>query len=267
MSGLTVVGTGIKLVSQVTVEASAHIKSADKIFYHLPGDLDRQWILQQRPDAESLQSEYKPGKRRLDSYEAMVKRIVTAVFANQKVCAVFYGHPGVFVLPAHEAIKQVRAAGYDAHMLPGISAEDCLYADLGFDPAVSGCQTFEATDFLLYQRPFSAHSHLILWQIGVLGELRKREENGRLQPHQHAINILVQKLLQQYPHDHHVTIYEAAQLPIQVPKIESVPLEKLNQANITPISTLYVPPFGDAKIDEEMFIKLRMKREDLLKQW
>jgi len=31
-------------------------------------------------------------------------------------------------------------------MLPGISAEDCLVADLGIDPASSGCQSYEAND-------------------------------------------------------------------------------------------------------------------------
>jgi hypothetical protein len=39
-------------------------------------------------------------------------------------------------------------------MLPGISAEDCLFADLGIDPGIYGCQSYEATDFLANGRPW-----------------------------------------------------------------------------------------------------------------
>jgi len=34
-------------------------------------------------------------------------------------------------------------------MLPGISAEDCLFADIGVDPGIYGCQSFEATDLFV----------------------------------------------------------------------------------------------------------------------
>jgi hypothetical protein len=40
--------------------------------------------------------------------------------------------------------------GFDAVMLPGISAEDCLFADLGIDPGMIGCQSFEATDSITF---------------------------------------------------------------------------------------------------------------------
>jgi hypothetical protein len=34
-------------------------------------------------------------------------------------------------------------------MLPAVSAEDCLFADLGVDPGAAGCQSHEAADFLI----------------------------------------------------------------------------------------------------------------------
>src|SRR3546814_12671609 len=37
-------------------------------------------------------------------------------------------------LVPHKAIAQARAEGLEAHMEAGVSAEDCLYADLGIDP-------------------------------------------------------------------------------------------------------------------------------------
>ena len=57
-----------------------------------------------------------------------------------RLCAVVYGHPGVFVYASHEAVRRCRLEGLPARMLPGISAEDCLLADLGVDPGVRGCR-------------------------------------------------------------------------------------------------------------------------------
>ena len=65
----------------------------------------------------------------------------------------FYGHPGIFAWSPHKVIKVARAEGYQAHMEPGISAEDCLYADLGIDPGRCGCQHYEASQLLFYETP------------------------------------------------------------------------------------------------------------------
>jgi hypothetical protein len=57
--------------------------------------------------------------------------------------------------------------GVSARMLPGVSAEDNLIADLGVDPA--GLQSYEATGFLVYKYRFDTSAGLVLWQVGVLG--------------------------------------------------------------------------------------------------
>jgi predicted XRE-type DNA-binding protein len=58
--------------------------------------------------------------------------------------------------------------GHLARMLPAISADSCLYADLEIDPARDGCQSFEATDFLVHDRLVDSRSLLIHWQIGMI---------------------------------------------------------------------------------------------------
>ncbi|OAX34568.1 hypothetical protein K503DRAFT_832959 [Rhizopogon vinicolor AM-OR11-026] len=77
--------------------------------------------------------------------KAMCEVMLKDVRAGHHVLGVFYGHPGVFVSPSHRAIAVARQEGYKARMLPGISAEDFMFADLEFDPAYSGCRTCEAT--------------------------------------------------------------------------------------------------------------------------
>ena len=82
-------------------------------------------------------------------------------------------------------------------MVPGISAEDCLIADLGIDPAVNGCQSYEATDFLMNARLIDPSSQLILWQAGALGDWTFQTRGYDLK----ALPLLVEKLLTLYPPD------------------------------------------------------------------
>ena len=85
------------------------------------------------------------------------------------VLGVFYGHPGVFVSPTHRALALASKEGYYAKMLPGISAEDYMFADLDFDPSVYGCMTCEASELLLRNRRLNPSTHNIIWQVGSVG--------------------------------------------------------------------------------------------------
>jgi len=87
--------------------------------------------------------------------------------------------PGIFAWSPHKAIEVPRAEGFKAHMEPGISAEDCLYADLGIDPGRFGCQHFEASQLLFYERRIDPTGYLVLWQAGLVGDVSlKRFSTG-----------------------------------------------------------------------------------------
>ncbi len=149
---LTVVGTGVKAASHATLEAVSYIRAAEKLLFLVADPITAEWLAELNPTAESLHSMYEAGRIRREIYSGMVDLILGHVRAGRRVCAALYGHPGIFAVPGHEAISRARSEGFPAVMLPGISAEDCLFADLGVDPARHGCQSFEATDFLLSQR-------------------------------------------------------------------------------------------------------------------
>lgn len=259
---LAVVGTGIQMITHITAQAESLVRQADKVFYTIPDQLGDAWMQTLNPTAESLSPLYKGQSRRLDTYQLMVERIITAVRADLQVCAVFYGHPGVFVLPAHEAVKQARAEGYLAWMCPGISAADCLFADLNIDPATYGCQSYEATDFLINRPQIETSSHLILWQIGAIGNMQephKRKAQG--------LQILAEVLQAHYSAPHSVTIYEAAPHADYRPRIHSVPLHQLACAPVTTLSTLYVPPAHQKAPDYGMMARLGITPQEVNKDW
>lgn len=251
---LLVVGTGYLIAGQVTPQAEAAMRQADKLFYSVGSVLTRIWIEGLNASAESLHDTYGVDKDRSLSYQEMVGRILAAVRKGIKVCVALYGHPGVFAQPGHAAIRQARAEGYEARMLPGISAADCLYADLGVDPGARGCQSFEATDFLLRRRLFDPTSALILWQIGAIGVVALPSAPCN----RDGLQILCEVLGQHYPADHEVVIYEASGLPIREPFILRVPLSGLQAAEVSWASTLYVPPLADRPADPDMLDRLEL---------
>jgi uroporphyrin-III C-methyltransferase len=94
---------------------------------------------------------------------------------------------------------------------------------------------------------------LVLWQIGLVGveDVRHTELWSA-----EGLAVLVDTLLETYPADHEVVVYEASTLPIAPPKIVRVALAKLTAAPVTAISTLYVPPLPDRDTDLEMARRL-----------
>lgn len=250
---LTVVGTGMLIAGQVTQEALSAIASAEKLYFLVTDIVTSRWLGQLNASAESLYGCYGDGKPRDETYAEMVDRILGSVREGRRVVAAFYGHPGVFVAPSHEALRQAIAEGYSAQMLPGISAEDCLFADLAIDPGERGCQSFEATDFLLRRRIFDPTSTLILWQIGGIGVF---DFHSRPLWSRRGLEVLERTLLRTYPASHEVVVYEAVPYPTLPPKILSIPLAELAGADVSIRSTLYVPPLADRESDPAVLAAL-----------
>ena len=236
---LVVVGSGIKAVAQTTLEAVACIRRAERVFYVVDEPVTERWIRRLNPTAESLDHYYAEGKPRHKTYKEMADRLVATVRAGVDVCAVFYGHPGIVVDTSHEAIRRLRRAGFPARMLPGISTEDCLLADLNVDPAATGCQSFEATDFLAGRRRFDPSSVLILWQVGALGEPSLHDG---LPCRRERLEVLTSVLRRSYAARHRIALYEAAQFPACRPVVRWIRLAELPRTRIWPVMTVYIPP-------------------------
>lgn len=249
---LACVGIGIMLGSHITPLARSHIQTADVVFVAVSDGIVELWLKEMHADVRSLQPFYAEGKRRTQTYREMVDAMLSEVRAGKRVCAVFYGHPGVFAWAPHRAIKVAREEGYLAHMEPGISSEDCLYADLGIDPGSVGCQHFDTTQYMLYRRQVDPSAWLILWQVGLAGE----QTGHRFATGAAHRQVLVDVLARDYPRDHEVIVYRAATLPTQVPRMERMPLERLVEADLDGADTLAIPPGRPLQADLEIQARL-----------
>ena len=251
---LVCVGLGMTLGSHLGPLARSHIEQADVVFAGVSDGIVELWLQRMHRDVRSLQPYYREGKSRMQTYRQMVEAILTEVRAGRKVCGVFYGHPGVFAWAPHKAIEVARSEGFAAHMEPGISAEDCLYADLGIDPGRFGCQHYEASQLLFYQRRIDPTAYLVLWQVGLVGD----QSLARFSTGPAYRQVLVEVLARDYPLEHEVIIYRTPTLPIQSARIERVTLGNLPQAEIGMADTLVVPPARAMLVDHEMRGRLDM---------
>jgi len=249
---LVCVGLGMTLGSHLGPLARSHIEQADVVFAGVSDGIVELWLTRMHKDVRSLQPFYREGKSRMQTYRQMVDAILTEVRAGQRVCGVFYGHPGVFAWAPHKSIEIARREGYPAHMEPGISAEDCLYADLGIDPGKFGCQHFEASQLLFYQRRIDPTAYLVLWQVGLVGD----QSLARFSTGPAYRQVLVDVLANDYPLDHEVIIYRTPTLPIQQARIERVTLGELPQADVGMADTVVIPPARPLQADPAMRARL-----------
>ncbi|OAX32463.1 hypothetical protein K503DRAFT_870137 [Rhizopogon vinicolor AM-OR11-026] len=175
--------------------------------------------------------------------------MLKAVRAGHDVLGVFYGHPGIFVSPSHRAIAVAREEGYRARMLPGISAGDYLFADLEFDPSLHGCNTYEATELLLRDKPLDRSIHNIMWQVGSVGVIDMEFEKSKF-------HLLVDRLEKDFGPDHKVVHYIGAVLPQSTTTMDTFTISDLRKEDIAKqfgtVSTLYIPPRDESLVNPNM---------------
>ena len=254
---LNIVGCGLH-PGHMTLETESLIKAADIVLLVAPNPLSITHIQSLNKRVEHLGRFYGEDMDRAQIYQKMADEIVHQVKEQQSVCVVFYGHPGIFVLSTHMAREQLLADAYPVKMYPGISADACLFADLGLDPASTGCQSYEATQFLLTRRQIDTGAALILWQIGLVGEHTLRA----YKPASRGLQAMTQLLLGSYPPDHHVCIYEAPTLPGFAARTEWLSLCDLPSAQLKEWSTLLIPAASELTFASERVEWLGLQLSD-----
>ena len=254
---LVCVGTGLRMAGQLTPLSKSYIESFDVVFAAIPNMFTREWLKGVAKNYVCILDHYDDaqldGKNRRDTYRRMADTILAEVRAGKKVCAAFYGHPGIFACISHMAIKDARAEGFEAHMEPGISALDCLVADLGIDPGNNGMISMEATQFMIFERVIDPSALFVVWQIGIAGDLTLK----RYDTEPAHLQIIVNKLARTYSLDHEVILYEAATHALEQTRAEKIRLGDLPSASLKQHTTLVIPAAQSMQYDEDIMHQLK----------
>lgn len=204
-----IVGLGLDPAGQLTIEAAAWLKQVDHLLY-LPSPAG-QWLADHEPRAVST------------TLTTALSQILPLLAQEQTICLAVGGHPAM--QPGLRAVvQQIRQAGYEVWLTAAISVEDCLFADLGFDPGRGGCQSFSASHFLTHQPRFDSRATLLLWDLVALSR-------PELLP-------LTELLQRHYPADYPIILYEAGLRP----EYRQCPLSQLPESNPSPETVVCVRP-------------------------
>ena len=244
---LSLVGTGIKTLSHLTKEAEAHIKQSDIVLSLVNEPVMMEWINKYSKKNISLDAVYFGSDKRSQAYEEITKFIINTLDDYEFVCVLFYGHPTVFASPGINAIKMADGLGVNTVVLPAMSAEDCMFADLKINPGDCGCFSVEATDLILRNRVFDVNSHLIVWQVAMIGNVEHSKAVNLK-----ALSILKNYLLKKYPKDHVIYSYEASIYPGMKCNSSGFCLAELENQKYTTITSLYIPPLDKSRINQDV---------------
>ncbi|WP_298624410.1 SAM-dependent methyltransferase [uncultured Legionella sp.] len=257
MPQLIIIGSGIKSLAHLTQEVLVIIKQSEKVLYLLNEPYLKEWIERESKISESLEPIYFAQEKRIDNYKAITNYIVEEYKKHSSLCFISYGHPTIYDMPAITAAREINEQGGNAIILPAISSMDCLFADLVIDPSDSGCYSADATDFLIYSRPFDPRSHLILLQVGAIATYNQETT--------HHVHVLRDYLLKYYEKEHRVCYYEAALYPQQKPRMDFFPLSMMAEQPVNGLTTLYIPPINKAtQCNMEMLKLLNMEIDNFL---
>lgn len=247
MSKLYIVGCGIKFLSHITLEVQSVIQKSDCVVYLVNDPAMKQWICNNSVKAISLDSVYFSFTDRTDAYNSISQEIIKITKENENTCFVIYGHPFLLSSISTQLVSNVKKSLLDIEIeiLPGISSLDCLMCDLCIDPGSCGIQAYESTEFINKNYKINVDSHLVLWQIGVIGIKTIIDDDSDLNAQVDrilALRKIKTKLLTWYEEGHPITLYTASRYPsISFEKL-NISISQLDVTEIPRLSTAYIPP-------------------------
>lgn len=226
MSDITIVGLGVLNVDQVTYETERAIRRSKEVLYVDTGVATRAFLQNLCPKVTSLyETSYCDAGCRLGSYDRMAVAVIEAALDHPPVTFAMGGHPIVGAEAPFLIHEMARLLGLKVLTLPGISAMDCMFAELMIDPCVDGLQMYEATDLLLRRHPLLPEVPALIWQIGVV-ETRLHSQR-RSKPSR--FDLFIAHVLQFYPPGHRVTAYFASQHPLMRSQILRFPIGEIGE--------------------------------------
>ena len=249
MADIYIVGLGVLNVDHITCETEVVIRRSKEVLYVDTGVATRTYLESLCPQVTSLfETSYAEDGPRLSAYHHMAARVLDAAMDHPPVTFAMHGHPIVGAYAPFLIRDMAGLLGLEARVLPGISAMDCLFAELMVDPCVGGMQMYEATDLLLRRRPLHADVPALIWQIGCVEtrlhttRVSKPQRFERLRSH----------LLRFYPPEHRVTAAYSTPHPLMPSTVHRFELQDICQyAHVFHAGfTLFIPATHERPVED-----------------
>ena len=249
-----IVGLGVLNVDHITRETEGVIRRSNEVLYVDTGVATRTYLKTLCSRVTSLfETSYEEDGHRLNAYHRMAARVLDAAMDHPPVAFAMHGHPIVGAYAPFLIRDMARLLGLEVLVLPGVSAMDCLFAELMVDPCVAGMQMYEATDLLLRRRPLQPDVPALIWQIGCVEtrlhttRVSTPERFERLRSH----------LLRFYPPEHQATAAYSTPQPLMPSTVHRFVLQDIRKsAHLLHAGfTLYVPPVHERPVEDHELLR------------
>jgi hypothetical protein len=249
-----IAGLGVLNIDQITRETERVIRRSNEVLYVDTGVATRPYLESLCPRATSLfETCYEETGHRLNAYHHMAARVLDAALGHPPVTFAMHGHPIVGAYTPFLIRDMANLLGLQVLVLPGISAMDCLFAELMVDPCVTGMQMYEATDLLLRRRPLQPDVPALIWQIGCVEttlhtmRISKPARFERLRSH----------LLRFYPPQHEVSAVYSTPHPLMPSTVRLFALRDIcDYAHLLHSGfTLFIPSAIERPIEDQELLR------------
>lgn len=249
-----IAGLGVLNVDQITRETERVIRRSNEVLYVDTGVATRPYLESLCPRATALfDTSYEETGHRLNAYHHMAARVLNAALDHPPVTFAMHGHPIVGAYAPFLIRDLAALLDLEVLILPGISAMDCLFAELMVDPCVVGMQMYEATDLLLRRRPLQPEVPALIWQIGCVEttlhtmRVSKPARFERLRSH----------LLRFYPPRHEVSAVYSTPHPLMPSTVRRFALREIcDHAHVLHSGfTLFIPPTIERPIEDHELLR------------
>jgi hypothetical protein len=214
---LVIVDTGVVAVNHVTVEGYLWIQQCDRVLFLGADPVVEHWLLTLNKNVESLNG--------LETADEIVERMLDHIRAGLAICLAYHGRSALNAQVVREAIALSRAEKFRSAIVPGVSALDCLFSDLGVDPLRNGCQIFGAEHLLEHRRLPDPSAALI---VSLSDDTACAE--------------LLDLLRTEYGAEHEAIIYEPARYAVLEPVIRRTVIGSIGKGDLAGFSNLYIAP-------------------------
>ncbi|MGV9879644.1 SAM-dependent methyltransferase [Streptomyces sp. NPDC003006] len=237
------VGYGMRLPNDLTLEALAVLKRCNRVFGIPPLHAPDFGL----PPMENLFTHYGSQKERLETYQEWLDIVLDAAAATPPVALATYGSAMVGTLVSHRLLAQAPTRGLTVHVTHAASHLDSIWADLNIEPFF-GFEVWEATVFVHRRVRPNTDANLVLPQAPVFGV--QHGPDMRTEPRMETSTTMTElrdHLLRFYPPDHVVHyVHASSGTSTAGPSVQPLPLSDLDHPSAHTMSTLCVPRLSAA---------------------
>lgn len=260
-----IAGTGTVGYRQLTEEVKEAFKKSETIYLLHHQELVKEYLDEEFARVVDVSDEYNEEEVRSNTYQRIADRVLEGALGEHSGPVTFatYGHPMLFVDSSRILMEEAPSRDLDVEVMPGTSALDCLYTDIGLDPAINGLQIYDATDILVREADLNPRTPAMILQIGsvesVLYSTRKSKPE--------RFTNIKNHLQQFYPDDHEVYLLQTATFPISDSEQTGFELQNFDTEQVSEqvrhIHTLYIPPYEVRSVENNDMLEKIQSPEHL----